>query len=221
MSDADGKPSSWWSGLAGKLRKASFPNVETPMRPADLSKVARAIYAVGDIHGRLDLLLKLEAAIRDDLSARKPTSALLIFLGDYIDRGPASCGVIEHLITRPKICDEDVYLRGNHEQVLLDFMTSSDILDSWSQFGGLETLFSYGLRPRLPLTAETREELKTLFAAALPASHLAFLQRWCQVPARRSQVVCRPKRSADGQGGHREQGQTPMPTPWRHNHATF
>jgi serine/threonine protein phosphatase 1 len=177
MTDRISRPRGWIAALSGRLRGERATVSPTPGR-GDPPAPQGTAYAVGDIHGRLDLLLKLEAMIRDDVARRGGGAAsLLVFLGDYVDRGPSSRGVIEHLATRPPICAEEVFLRGNHEQVMLDFLASADILDSWSQFGGLETLYSYGLRPRLPLTPEAREELKAQFAAALPASHHGFLQR--------------------------------------------
>ena len=135
------------------------------------------VYAIGDIHGRLDLLLQIETQIRDDLASRAPARSILVTLGDYVDRGAQSRQVIEHLATRPSFCSLDVHLRGNHEEVLLEFLRDATVLDAWSRFGGLETLVSYGLRPSLPLTPEGLAGLRLAFAAALPPHHLDFLQK--------------------------------------------
>jgi serine/threonine protein phosphatase 1 len=135
------------------------------------------VYAIGDIHGRMDLLLQIETRIRDDLASRAPARAILVTLGDYVDRGAQSRQVLEHLATRPSFCSLDVHLRGNHEEVLLEFLRDATVLDAWSRFGGLETLVSYGLRPSLPLTPESLVELRLAFAAALPQHHLDFLQK--------------------------------------------
>ena len=176
MTDSAAKLRGWMSAVGGRLGRGAAPSAPAAV-PAAADAPQGTVYAVGDIHGRLDLLLKLEAMIRDDV-ARLGVGApsLLVFLGDYVDRGPASRGVLEHLSVRSPLCSEEVFLRGNHEQVLLDFLASPDILDSWSQFGGLETLFSYGLRPKLPLAEEAKSELQAQFSAALPPAHLAFLQ---------------------------------------------
>ena len=90
---------------------------------------------------------------------------------------PRAGRCIEHLATRPSFCSLDVHLRGNHEEVLLEFLRDATVLDAWSRFGGLETLVSYGLRPSLPLTPESLVELRLAFAAALPQHHLDFLQK--------------------------------------------
>ena len=140
------------------------------------SSTEKVIYAVGDVHGRLDLLRRLEALIAADLAQRQPMRSTLVMLGDYVDRGADSKGVIEHLSTRQRLCGEEIFLRGNHEQVLLDFLDDAGVLGSWCHFGGLETLYSYGLKPSLPLTPESQEELRLALRRALPPQHLSLLQ---------------------------------------------
>jgi serine/threonine protein phosphatase 1 len=154
----------------------------TPV-PADVESsvdnapsTGEVIYAVGDVHGRLDLLRRLDALITADLAKRQPRHSRLVMLGDYVDRGADSKGVVEHLSTRKKLCSEEIFLRGNHEQVLLDFLEEADVLGSWCHFGGLETLYAYGLKPSLPLTPESQEELRLALRRALPPHHLSFLQ---------------------------------------------
>lgn len=151
-----------------------------PDRTVQILPVAdcpHAYYAVGDIHGRLDLLLKLEHRIRDDIAAFRPREASIVYLGDYIDRGPDSHGVIKHLTTRPPIAQHDVFLRGNHEQVLLDFLAAPAVLDSWRTFGGSETLHSYGIRISLARPEGAAQDLRDQLEAALPAAHRAFFHR--------------------------------------------
>ena len=84
-----------------------------------------AVYAVGDIHGRLDLLEDLLRRIEDD-AGRHPSDAerTLIFLGDYIDRGPSSRGVVDRLLDDPLAGFATVRLMGNHEEALLSFLDS-------------------------------------------------------------------------------------------------
>ncbi len=100
---------------------------------------------IGDIHGRLDLLNRLIAAIWDD-AARAQGENLTITLGDYIDRGPDSKGVLERLSCNP-FPDQYIALKGNHEDILLRTLSDPDALSSWRRLGGLETLHSF----RIPL----------------------------------------------------------------------
>lgn len=136
---------------------------------------ATRIYAVGDIHGCLDLLIRLEAAIRDDLSARPTDKPLICYLGDYIDRGPASAGVIQHLVVNGRDPQRRVFLKGNHEDRMLAFMEAPAANGPrWMQFGGVEALASYGISDA-EIHGENWEAIRDHLAAALPAEHLAFL----------------------------------------------
>src|SRR4051794_9776120 len=94
------------------------------------------IYAVGDIHGRLDLLDSVLARIDIDLGGHPAPNAIRIFLGDYIDRGPDSKRVIgrlvDYCVTEPTVC-----LMGNHEAFLLEFLKNPDVLSVWRHCGGL------------------------------------------------------------------------------------
>lgn len=146
------------------------PKKEAPAAPRGL----RA-YAIGDIHGRLDLLDELLADIERDMASRARGRTLLIFLGDLIDRGPHSREVVERLRTyrRPRV--RTVFLAGNHEEVLLRILNGEQgILDSWLSFGGAECLKSYGIDPlSIRGMSETRG-IETI-RKAFPPSHLAFL----------------------------------------------
>ena len=106
------------------------------------------IYAVGDIHGRADLLDRMLKQIDADLAKNTPHHAIQVFLGDYIDRGPASREVLDRLIEREST-HEIVFLKGNHESLLTRFTTDPSILDDWQRLGGLETLMSYGITPSI------------------------------------------------------------------------
>src|SRR6516164_8145471 len=96
------------------------------------------IYAIGDIHGRLDLLDTVLARIDRDLAVYPVSNAICVFLGDYIDRGPDSKGVLDRLVkycaTQPTVC-----LLGNHEAFLREFLRNPDVLSIWKRCGGLET----------------------------------------------------------------------------------
>jgi serine/threonine protein phosphatase 1 len=144
------------------------------------------IYAVGDTHGRLDLLSDVIARIRADLAARPHPRARLIFLGDYIDRGPDSRGVIEALIALKAGDLPASFLLGNHDSYVRPYLHDPDWYDRsyhWlhDNMGGHATLASYGVRDAsFARPAATRDA----FAAAFPAAHLAFLdacELWVRV----------------------------------------
>ena len=109
------------------------------------------IYAIGDIHGFLDLLLNLQEKIIAD--AKKYTSKTIIYMGDYIDRGPQSKQVIDHLMNNPLKGFNEVYLMGNHEQMIVDIINSKNPdyaeMASWLTFGGAQTLVSYDMDYKL------------------------------------------------------------------------
>lgn len=133
------------------------------------------IFAVGDLHGRLDLFRRLLNQILDAATTEKPE---LIFLGDYIDRGPQSRQLISLLLEKPlQAFFKMHFLKGNHEATLLEFLENPMVGPSWMQFGGTETLLSYGVRPPSfrgdeDGWADTARALR----AALPQSHLEFFK---------------------------------------------
>jgi serine/threonine protein phosphatase 1 len=137
-------------------------------------------YAIGDIHGRLDLLARLLDLIRSDYRAGGAAPAELVFLGDYIDRGPDSAGVLDLLAAmaaRPSPGLRPVFLKGNHEDLMLDFLAGGPRALAWLHNGGLATLASYGVAvPEDPDGAGLAAAAAAL-AAALPAGHRGFLER--------------------------------------------
>ena len=134
------------------------------------------IYAVGDIHGRLDLLDTLLAKIERDLADRPSRRTILVFLGDLIDRGPESRGVVERLRTYRRPGVRTVFLAGNHEEVLLRLLAGeSGILSSWLSFGGAECLKSYAIDPA-EIRAMSEAEGLAAIASAFPAEHLGFIE---------------------------------------------
>ena len=133
-------------------------------------------YAVGDVHGRLDLLEEMLAKIEADIAARRPAQNLIVFLGDLIDRGPHSAEVIELLRTWRPTDASAVFLCGNHEEVLLRVLAGEPvILADWLRFGGTECLASYGLSPPA-LKKMGKAEALAAISAAIPAEHQAFLE---------------------------------------------
>lgn len=131
-------------------------------------------YVVGDVHGRGDLLGSLMDRIDVDSRARPVPSSIEVFLGDYIDRGPNSRGVIDQLLGRRR-GRETIFLKGNHETFIPAFLEEPTILHQWRHLGGLETLLSYGVRPSLRMEPAEQSELAVAFAQALPKSHRLFL----------------------------------------------
>lgn len=132
------------------------------------------IYAVGDIHGRIDLLNALLARIDKDLRDNPVAQSIHVFLGDYIDRGPGSRDVLNRLIARTQT-HKTICLKGNHEIFALEFLENAAILEDWRRWGGLETLMSYGVAPTGMIGPEERERLATALKAAMPPKHKIFL----------------------------------------------
>lgn len=133
-------------------------------------------YAVGDIHGRKDLLDQILAAIEADLVARPVSKAYTIFLGDLIDRGPDSAGVVQTVKTlhaeRPNI----VCLGGNHEEILVQILDGeTGVLANWLKFGGAECAKSYGVDPE-ELRGMPEASARALLQKAVPADHADFIR---------------------------------------------
>lgn len=133
------------------------------------------IYAVGDIHGRADLLQQLFARI-DANERRHPLKKKIeVFLGDYIDRGPDARKVLEKLTERARVHDL-VGLKGNHETLMLRFLEDPTVLRVWRHFGGLETLLSYGIVPNLANDPASEVRLASELKRRLDPSHENFLR---------------------------------------------
>jgi serine/threonine protein phosphatase 1 len=107
--------------------------------------------------------------------ASKPVRyPIQVFIGDYIDRGPASRKVLDLLVARDRSF-RSVFLKGNHEPYLTEFLVNPPILDDWQRLGGLETLMSYGVKPTLNADAATQAQLAAALDQTLPESHRQFL----------------------------------------------
>jgi serine/threonine protein phosphatase 1 len=126
------------------------------------------IYAVGDIHGRADLLSEITARIDDDIRRRPVAHTLEVYLGDYVDRGPHSRSVMDLLAVR-LVANRAVCLRGNHEAVMEGFLQDPAILQYWLPLGGMQTLASYGIE--LHNDTETANDLHRRFLDAFPREH--------------------------------------------------
>ncbi len=103
----------------------------------------KRLYVIGDIHGRLDLLQRMCGLVNADIGSRDQDS-LVVTLGDYIDRGPDSRGVIDYLLSGP-FAGQFVGLKGNHEALLEKFLSDPAIGTDWWRLGGLQTLKSFGI----------------------------------------------------------------------------
>ena len=133
-------------------------------------------YVIGDIHGRSDLLGRLHNKI-DATLRTKQASTVEIYLGDYVDRGPDSAGVIDRLIKRAKT-NRIILLRGNHEVMFERFLNEKLDLMHWARNGGMDTLHSYGVDVR-ELKEKTRAEAVSAVRSRVPADHRAFLNSLC------------------------------------------
>jgi serine/threonine protein phosphatase 1 len=141
-----------------------------PSLPAGLR-----IYAVGDIHGCLDLLNKLLAQINTDIALRPTVRPVYVFLGDYIDRGSSSRETIDRLIEHSKT-NESVFLKGNHELIAIKCLSDRGLFDQWLRLGGLETLMSYGMPPETLANGKQIVEMQSAFHSALPQAHFRFFR---------------------------------------------
>jgi serine/threonine protein phosphatase 1 len=133
------------------------------------------VYAIGDIHGRLDLLNECLCQIDEDIERNKIGRSIQIFLGDYIDRGPSSRDTVDRLIERSSRY-ECVFLKGNHEELALRSLKDVAILPKWLHLGGLETLVSYGIRATTSSERHDLIALQNAFQNTLPESHFQFFR---------------------------------------------
>ena len=150
---------------------------ESTIRRLSLTTFPAAIYAVGDVHGCLELYLALETKIIAD-GAGTPGQKLIVLLGDIVDRGAQSAEMIEHLLQPTPAGFQRLTLMGNHEEMMLLFLNAPSRNLSWLGFGGRETLLSYGMLPDAGLgfaLSETR--LKQMSDVCIPQSHRTFLEQ--------------------------------------------
>ncbi|MCF6273894.1 MAG: serine/threonine protein phosphatase [Rhodobacteraceae bacterium] len=136
------------------------------------------IYAIGDIHGCLDPLQEIQARILADLQANPHDKPLVVYLGDYMDRGPENRAVIDNLIAAKSASLPARFLLGNHDRFISLFLESPTSLHKRSIHwlnpgtGGEKTLESYGV---MNATEADAEVMRDLFEAAIPDAHRSFL----------------------------------------------
>ena len=172
---------SWFDRITGRGyrmdrvdQSASPLQLDPSFSPYRFTNPSVRIAAIGDLHGRLDLLNLLQPDL--DRAATDPDRRLIeVYLGDYIDRGPSSRQVIDYMIRRKSLKDRDaVFLRGNHEQMLLVALEDDQKFRQWVRYGGDATMMSYGVSPAG--IGPQCSELRKAFRAAIPPSHLEFFK---------------------------------------------
>lgn len=145
----------------------------TPKVPA-----GRRVYAIGDIHGRADLLHRLMELLREDIGrGQYEGRPILVFLGDYVDRGFQSRDVLNVLLGEHMSPFETYFLKGNHEAAMVQFLSDPGVGPRWAEYGGIETLVSYGVKP--PRARTNLEEWRQAAAdlnSVLPHEHRHFLE---------------------------------------------
>jgi serine/threonine protein phosphatase 1 len=152
---------------------ASLQEHGADVRPRGPSGVT--IYAIGDIHGRADLLKQAFALIDEDIRLTQPERAVQVLLGDFVDRGPASRETIDLLIERRRSHDT-VLLRGNHEAMLLHILETTDDVPNLRSFGLLATIRSYGVNSSLNPDRFEERKLVNQLRKTFPREHHVFLQ---------------------------------------------
>ncbi|KAA0971741.1 serine/threonine protein phosphatase [Aureimonas fodinaquatilis] len=161
------------------LSRSSPQSEEAPrnaLKRIGLEHLDCVTYAIGDVHGCFDELRALEQQIIID-AANFPGDKLIIMLGDYVDRGPASSGVIDHLMQPPPQGFVRFCLAGNHELMMLDYLEGRVRLAEWLGYGGAQTLASYGVDvSQYDQTAAGQEALNVLVRKNIPLAHLQFLK---------------------------------------------
>ena len=157
--------------MFGLLKRKDRSNrTKRPCGPA-----GKRCYAIGDIHGRLDLLKALIADIETHNAQRAPAATSIILLGDLIDRGPDSKGVIAYVRRWSRSDIKLVTLQGNHEELLVRGLSGSpSVLESWLGVGGDACARSYGV-PVGGLIGRTAEEIQAALRLAIPDADIAFL----------------------------------------------
>ncbi|WP_117194056.1 metallophosphoesterase family protein [Rhizobium terrae] len=162
----------WFSGrratsTSGSRRRRIDLGTSAPSYP---------IYIVGDVHGCLKELKNAEAKIAADINS-SGRAGLVVLLGDYVDRGPSSSQVLDHLIRPSDLGLKRLPLCGNHDDVFLKFLTEPDLYTEWLGLGGEQTLISYGIDfHHLGARQKSRmARLRELLGEAVPENHRQFL----------------------------------------------
>jgi serine/threonine protein phosphatase 1 len=153
-------------GLINRWRKTEAAGAAVP--------AGTRVYAIGDVHGCRQELERLLAIIAADRSSSIATS-YLVFIGDLIDRGPDSAGVVQRLMSGALPCDRQLFIMGNHEEAMLEAWGGDmETLQGWLAYGGRETLQSYGIDRSE--TYRLGPEIIRRIREAVPAEHIRFIE---------------------------------------------
>src|SRR3546814_5953310 len=158
--------------MLAKIRNILARPSETKPRSVP---AGQRVYAVGDIHGRLDLFEQLIRIIEDDDAARRRARTTIVLLGDLIDRGPDSAAVVSRARVWAQTREIE-FIQGNTEEMLLASRTKVEALRGFLRFGGRETIQSYGVDAEA-IFAASFEELQDLMNEAIPQDDVDFLSR--------------------------------------------
>jgi serine/threonine protein phosphatase 1 len=157
------------------LERLFRPHRSPPARPRVDARTR--VYAVGDIHGRADLLGALHARILDDARSHAADRRVVVYLGDYVDRGLDSKGVVDLILADPLPGFEKRCLKGNHEDLMLSFLDDPEVGPSWFHNGGIATLVSYGVKARATGSeGPSLVEVQQAFRERLSGAHLDFFR---------------------------------------------
>lgn len=164
--------------LQKKLGLNVFKRANNTDLPYPSIPEGQRVYAIGDIHGRVDLLSQLLKTVDCDSQSAPNRDRSIVFLGDYVDRGPNSKEVIDTVLNHVPDGIRPIYLKGNHEDALLKFLSHPEFILSWKNYGGLDTIASYGVTLEIDRLGDPSiiHKIHKTFCANLPPEHLALFQ---------------------------------------------
>jgi serine/threonine protein phosphatase 1 len=146
-----------------------------PLVPRTVGE-GRRVYAVGDVHGCVAQLRTLKAMIATDNAGLPAAHVTLVYVGDYVDRGPDSRRVVDEVLSPPPGVHETVRLKGNHEDILQQFIADPVLAEDWKHLGGLDTLRSYGVDTTGLDRWIEPEAARDALLAAMPDAHKQFFR---------------------------------------------
>jgi serine/threonine protein phosphatase 1 len=155
-------------------RKTTAPTDAKDVVPLEAPPGQR-VYAIGDIHGCAHLLDRMHSLIRRDVSEHPVAEPGIVYLGDYCDRGPDSAGVYQRLAEPASDLPPAVALKGNHEEMFQQFIDRPDMFPAWRDLGGLETLASYGVDPKLLVVKRDYKGARDALLQRMPDAQRDFI----------------------------------------------
>ncbi len=166
----------WTGGLRHWRPKVKFARFASRDPKAPATDRGERLYVIGDVHGCLDLLRRLLARVEGHMNELPPAgSTHVVLLGDLIDRGPDSAGVLNFLYSVQQRSERLIILRGNHEELMLQALDGdTEMFTAWMRIGGIETLRSFGLEP--PASVDERAKVIDALVSKLPAGMLEWLR---------------------------------------------